>query len=157
MRIAYLLTGSRDAAQELVQSVLARALLKWGAITQLENVDAYLRRALINERTSQWRRFGRRETPVAALPQAGAHDAIAASDERSALLRVLRDLPRKQRAALVLRFLEDLADDEIALILDCSTSTVRSHVARGLARVRATLDVSTDDPAQDHALNGGTR
>ncbi|MEP7054408.1 MAG: SigE family RNA polymerase sigma factor [Actinomycetota bacterium] len=155
LRIAYLLTGNRDTAQELVQSVLARALLRWGRITQFENIDAYLRRALINERTSQWRRFGRREAPVATPPHAGIHDEITQSDERQALLGVLRQLPRKQRAALVLRFFEDLPDDEIAAILDCSTSTVRTHVARGLATLRTTLDITAGDPAQDHALNGG--
>lgn len=156
MRFAYLLTGSRDTAQDLVQSVLSRALLRWGRIAEYESLDAYLRRALVNERTTQWRRWGRRHTARELLPEHGGADQLAQSDERQALLGVLQQLPRKQRAALVLRFFEDLPDDEIAVILGCTTGTVRSHVARGLAKVRRTLDITADDPTQDHALNGGS-
>lgn len=141
-----------------MQSVLSRALLRWRHISNYENVDAYLRRALINERTSQWRRWGRRDAPLDAVAHLRADgDALARTDEREALLGLLRALPRNQRAALVLRFLEDMPDDAIADILSCSASTVRSHIARGLRALRATLDVSAGDPANDHALNGGTR
>lgn len=157
LRIAYLLTGSRDAAHDLVQAVLARALLKWGRITEYDNIDAYLRRALINERTSQWRRVRRRESPSANVPDSLGTDDIARADDRAALLGVLRQLPRKQCAAIVLRYFEDMPDDEIAEILNCSISTVRSHVARGLAKARVTLDLAAPDPLTDHALNGGPR
>lgn len=157
MRFARVLTGNRDTAHDLLQSVLARAFLRWHHITQYEDVDSYLRRALINERTSQWRRWGRRHSVRDQLPDSIGHDEMALSDERQALLGVLRQLPRKQRAALVLRFLEDMPDADIAVILDCSVSTVRSHVARGLAGVRSSLNIAVDDPAADHALNGGSQ
>jgi RNA polymerase sigma-70 factor (sigma-E family) len=143
LRVAYLITCDRMAAQDVVQSVLGRALLSWGRIAR-DNPDAYLRRAMLNERTSVWRRWGRREIATATLPTGPTTDAIGASDRRAELVSLLRQLPPRQRAAVVLRYLEDLPDDQIADILQCSAATVRSQVSRGLAKLRGLLDVVSD-------------
>ena len=120
VRVAYLLTGDHALAQDLVQAVLSRALLSWGRLSQLDDVDAYLRRAVVNARTSWWRRVSRHESPA---------------EDRGELAR----LPYAQRAVLVLRYFEDLPDAQIASILDCAESTVRSHARRGLATLRVSF------------------
>jgi RNA polymerase sigma factor (sigma-70 family) len=84
--------------------------------------------------------------PLADLPEAAARDDISARHaQRDAAWRLLADLPRQQRAVLVLRFYEDLPDDEIATILGCSPVTVRSNASRGLATLRANLPTSDKD------------
>lgn len=155
LRFAFLLTGNHATAEDAVQTVLARAFLGWTRIKHYGNLDAYFRRALVNERTTQWRRNRKREVSLETLPELVCPDTLARSDDRLALMGVMSRLPRKQRAAIVLRYFEGLPDAEIAVILDCSTSTVRTLVARGLSKIRATVDVSADDTTQEHVLNGG--
>ncbi len=155
MRVAYLLTGDGHTAQDLVQSVLAKALLRWNRILESDDVDSYLRRAIVNERTSRWRGYGRREVATGVPPELADEGAFARLDDRAALLGVLKGLPRKQRAAVVLRYFEDLPDEQIAVILGCSVGTVRSQVARGLDKVRAAVAIGATQPHEDHALNGG--
>jgi RNA polymerase sigma factor (sigma-70 family) len=105
--------------------------------------EAYARRALVNRSANRWRRRGRR--PEAPL---GSHD-VAAPDHsehivvRDTVVAALRTLPPRQRAAVVLRYLEDLPVTEVARALDCSEGNVKSSVSRGLARLRAALDPVT--------------
>jgi DNA-directed RNA polymerase specialized sigma24 family protein len=82
VRVAYLLTGDQHLAQDLVQGVLSRAMLSWGRLSQLDDVDAYLRRAVVNGRTSWWRRVSRHESSVALLPVAAVP---APSEDRAAM------------------------------------------------------------------------
>lgn len=137
LRIAYLLTGDRHSAEDLVQEVLEQMYVKWRRIHGMP--EAYARRALVNRAANRWRRRGRR--PEAPL---GGHD-VAAPDHsdhvvvRDAVLDALRVLPARQRAAVVLRYLEDLPVAEVARALDCSEGTVKSSVSRGLASLRAAL------------------
>ena len=102
--------------------------------------DAYVRRMVVNANVSQWRRTGRRELVVADVrPVASSRDDAEALATADAVWRVCSALPRRQRAAVVLRFYEDLEYDEIARILDCSQVTVRSQIHRALASLRAEL------------------
>jgi RNA polymerase sigma-70 factor (sigma-E family) len=147
LKVAYLQTGNAATAQDIVQSVLGRAMLSWQRIAA-GNPDAYLRRAILNERTTLWRRIGRRELLGGEPKDAGVADGSAVTDTRLVLVAALRQLPSRQRAAVVLRYLEDLPDAEIAVILDCTPATVRSHIFRGLARLRPLLgeEPSNCDP-----------
>jgi len=134
VRLARLLVGDDQLADDLVQDVLAKAYVRWSRIARAEHPDRYVRRMLVNARNSWWRRAVNREVSVPVVREA----AVAAADhgDRDALWRLVRALPERQRAVLVLRFYEDLDDTEIAEILGCSPVTVRTHAMRGLARLR---------------------
>nr|WP_182523805.1 SigE family RNA polymerase sigma factor [Nocardioides dongkuii] len=147
LRFAYLVTGSQQAAEEAVQSALTRACERWSRVSRTEDPDAYVRRMVVNEHVSGWRRAGRREVPVAEVRDQvrdTAVDPTALVDESDAVWRVCSTLPRQQRAAVVLRFYEDLEYAEVASLLGCSESTVRSHVHRALTALRAALTTQED-------------
>jgi RNA polymerase sigma factor (sigma-70 family) len=107
----------------------------------MERPEAYLKTVLVNEHLRWWRRRASREVPVAAVaadaPVAG--DPAAEQASRDAAWALLAGLPRRQRAVLVLRYYEDLADTEIAAVLGCAPATVRSQAARALATLRAAV------------------
>jgi RNA polymerase sigma-70 factor (sigma-E family) len=139
LRFALMLCGDRYRAEDLVQSVLVRAHQRWGRIAAMERPEAYVKAALVNEHLRWWRRRSSRELPVADpddrdLPAVA--DPAGPQASRDAAWRLLRGLPPAQRAVLVLRYYEDLADAEIAAILGCSPATVRSRAARALAVLR---------------------
>jgi len=135
-RFAVALTGHPQQAEDLLQSVLARAYRHWGRI-QEGHPEAYLRQAMCREQISWFRRPGwGRELASDRLPERRASDGTAAVDLRLALRQALAQLGPRHRAVLVLRYLEDLPDDQIASILGCKPATVRSLVARALGRIR---------------------
>jgi len=146
LRLALMLSGGVHSAEDLVQTVLARAHRRWDRIGALEHPEAYLRTMVVNEFLS-WRRLLRnREQPLGELPEQPTGEDIGLRQaQRDAAWRMLAELPRQQRAVLVLRFYEDLPDDEIAAVLRCSASTVRSNAARGLARLRAGLPAHEEE------------
>lgn len=136
LRTAYLLTGNRADAEDLVQTALAKLYLSWHRVQRRDSVDAYVRRIMVNENASLWRRpFKRRETPTDELPeQAGAAPEY---DDRSQLLwSFVQTLPRKQRAVVVLRYYEELSEAEVADVLGISVGTVKSQASRALAGLR---------------------
>jgi RNA polymerase sigma-70 factor (sigma-E family) len=140
LRTAYLLTGARPAAEDLVQTALLRAMRRW---SRIDDPVAYLRRVMVNQRTSGWRRAARlTEQLTAHLPEradgADLAEGVATRDE---LVRALAELPPKMRAVLVLRYWEDLSEAETAELLGCSVGTVKSQASRGLARLRIGLEV----------------
>jgi RNA polymerase sigma-70 factor (sigma-E family) len=149
LRLAYLMTGDRVAAQDAVQAVLGRALLSWRRIAN-DNPDAYLRRAILNERTSVWRRWGRREVTSDVVPVRHSDDHSGRADRRADLMAALRKLPPGQRAVIALRYLEDLPDEAVADIVQCSPATVRSQAFRGLAKLRTLLDLPEDATTPSH-------
>ena len=140
VRSAYLVCHDRGVAEDLVQEALARLHLNWGRINRDGNLDAYVWRSLINQLTSWRRKRSWHEAPTlfvdASRTAVDQVDAVTARDE---VWRLLATLPARQRAAIVLRYYEDLADRDIAALLDCSEVTVRSHVAKGLAKLRKHL------------------
>ncbi len=140
LRFAYLVTGSAPAAQDAVQSALAGVLARWAAVADAPDADAYVRRAITNAHISAWRRFGRRQHPVADPPPISAvPDHAATLAEHDAVWRLCAALPPAQRAAVVLRFYEDLDYPEIAAVLGCAEATARSHIHRALVRLRTEL------------------
>jgi RNA polymerase sigma-70 factor (sigma-E family) len=141
VKYAVLLCGSRAQAEDIVHDVLTRVYPRWGdLVARPGSVLAYVRRAVTNEHVSWRRRWSTRTTVlVDDLTQFDAPaPARPAGDDL--LWRSLRRLPARQRAALVLRFYEDLDDDEIAAVLACRPGTVRSLVSRGLATLRTAED-----------------
>lgn len=143
LRLAYLLTGNTADAQDVVQEALARALPRWDRIARSNDIDAYVRRMVVNSHVSWWRRFGKREFPAAEVRMTGTvpdvADLVTERSETGRLWRACDQLPRDQRVAVVLRYAEGLDYAAIASLTECAEATARSRVHRGLARLRATL------------------
>ena len=142
LRYATALTCDPHLAQDVVQEVLLRAQQRWDRIADMHAPDLYVRRMITNEYLS-WRRRRAARTVAstnATLDELGPPTADPATShaERDAMRHRIARLPRKQRAAIVLRYFEDRTDAEIADVLGCTAGTVRSHVSRALASLRAT-------------------
>lgn len=132
-RAAYLLTGDRHHAEDLLQTALARAATRW---ERLEEPEAYVRRVLYTQAVSWWRQLRRR--PAEALVEGPAQAARPAAEVETRLVleRALRRLTPKQRAVLVLRFYEDRTEAQTAQLLGCAVGTVKSQTRHALARLR---------------------
>jgi RNA polymerase sigma-70 factor (sigma-E family) len=139
VRGAFLLTGDRQLAEDLVQTVLAKVALRWGRIVAEGNPAPYVRVAIVRTAIGWRRRRWWGEVPSSPLPDHAGGDATAAVAGRDVLRRALLTLPPRQRAAVVLRFYEDLSEVDTAAALGCSVGTVKSQTAKGLARLRAQL------------------
>lgn len=147
LRLAYTLTGNVADAEDVVQEALARALPRWERIAAMDDVDAYVRRMVINAHTSRWRRWRRRETPVEQVypPEpVGDGEPRVEPDERQRIWRACQSLPEAQRTAVVLRYYEQLEYAEIAALTHVREGSVRSRVSRGLAALRVELG---EDPS----------
>ncbi len=140
LRAAYLLTGDRSSAQDLAQETAVRVLLAWSKVERSAEPAAYARKVLLNVFLAGRRRRWSAEVATGALPEHPAADPYAAADDREVLQRALQALPARQRAAVVLRRLEDLSEQETARVLDCSVGTVKSLTSRGTAALRAQLE-----------------
>jgi RNA polymerase sigma-70 factor (sigma-E family) len=149
LKTAYLLTGSPHLAEDLVQSCLLKVMGRW---REVQEPMAYLRRAMVNDHTSVWRRL-RRELLSAQLPEPGGGDPTAGLADRTALVAELARLPKRMRSVLVLRYWEDLSEAETAKVLGCSVGTVKSQASRGLARLRTVFMESAVDA--DATRGGG--
>ncbi|QKW20420.1 SigE family RNA polymerase sigma factor [Kitasatospora sp. NA04385] len=137
LRTATLIAGNRDLGEELLQDCLVKLYVRWHRVG-VEDPHAYLRRMLVNGNISRWRRF-RRETLTDQLPEPAVGHPGPAEDGMDELHRALRSLPLKQRAVVVLRYVEDLTEKDTAAVLGCSVGTVKSHHARAMARLRTVL------------------
>jgi RNA polymerase sigma-70 factor (sigma-E family) len=138
VRLARGLLKDPHLAEDVVQDVLARALLQWPRVSAARDVDAYVRRMVVNACTSWFRRAARRErvTDQPLVLDRPVSDRTEQFVDRDLLVALLRRLPAKQQAVLVLRHYEGLADIDIARALNCTEVTVRSNAHRGLARLR---------------------
>jgi RNA polymerase sigma-70 factor (sigma-E family) len=136
LRLSILLVGSREAAEDLVQEAFIRAAPRLDALGPTE-VGPYLRATVLNLWKNRLRRAAieRRHRP-SSMPEARGE---AAFDDREAIWRVVRRLPDRQRACIVLRYYEDLSEREVADILGCSVGSVKSHSSRAIARLRKEL------------------
>ena len=140
LRTAYLLTGHAQDAEDLVQTTLVKVVPQWRRIS--DNPEPYVRRVLVNENVSRWRRRRWREQATDALPE-----VLASEPDRAELLAVrdaLRSLAPRQRAVLVLRYYEGLSEAEIAATLGIAPGTVKSQARDGLARLRQALPAGED-------------
>lgn len=141
-RLAYLLTGDHDEAEDLLQNSLAKVYRNWHRIQMVELPDAYVRRIMVNENNSRWRRaLRRKESAGSHVLEVFEQPAPAGIDkaESIALWDQVQGLPRQQRAAVVLRFYEDMTEAQTAEILGCTVGTVKSHTSRALSALRTTM------------------
>jgi RNA polymerase sigma-70 factor (sigma-E family) len=141
LRLAYLLTGDRHRAEDALQDVLERMYVRWRHIRG--SPDAYARRSIANRAIGQhrWRRR-HGEAPLTEAAEPRVDDPAIEVSGRQAVLAVLGELTARQRAAVVLRYLEELPITDVADLLGCSEASVKSHCARGLAKLRQALPLS---------------
>ncbi|WP_405550442.1 SigE family RNA polymerase sigma factor [Streptomyces sp. NBC_01171] len=142
MRTAFLLTGERHAAEDLVQSTLERVYTAWRSVGKADDPDAYVRRVMINLHARRHRRrlkefLAPRDDSGLAREEADVGDRIAQADDRGVLLQALARLPPRQREAVVLRYWGDLTETQTAQAMGCSVGTVKSNAAKGIAKLRA--------------------
>jgi RNA polymerase sigma-70 factor (sigma-E family) len=138
LRVAFTLTGDQRAAEDLVQGALAKAFSRW---RRIDDVEAYVRRIIYNDQMSVWRHGNRhRELPTEQVPEQATPDR---HEHDTTLRMVLRDallaLPPRQRAVLVLRYLEDLDVQQTAKMLGCRPGTVASQTSRALEKLRESM------------------
>lgn len=140
-RFAYLVAGNSADAPDLVQDALARALPRWHALAEAGTAEAYVKRSIVNGSISGWRKRRRLVLvdPASAAVEREATGGPEEAADAAAAWELVKGLPPTQRAAVVLRFYEDLSYAQIALVLDCAEATARSHVHRALARLRDRL------------------
>jgi RNA polymerase sigma-70 factor (sigma-E family) len=141
LRTAYLLTGNRHDAEDLVQTAFAKLYLSWDKVRHQSSIDGYVRRILVNEQNSLWRRAWKKREHTADDAVLHAldtphHDAYD-DGIGSALWEVVQTLPRKARAVVVLRYYEQMSEAETAAVLGISVGTVKSQTSRALATLRA--------------------
>ncbi|MFC5719904.1 SigE family RNA polymerase sigma factor [Streptomyces gamaensis] len=138
-RTARSLTPNPCDAEDLLQTALTKTYLAWERIEDHRALDGYVRRALVNTRTSQWRKRKVEEFPYEELPE---RDPVISADPaeqqalRDAMWRAVRRLPDRQRAMVVLRYYEDLTEVQTAELLGVSVGTVKSAVSRALGKLR---------------------
>ncbi len=157
LRTAYMLTGNRADAEDLLQTALAKTYLSWDRIREREALDGYVRRILVNTQTSFWRRRRVDEYPSDVLPEMPGRDETADADLHDALWNALRGLPKRQRAMVVLRYYEDLSEAETAQVLGVSVGTVKSTTSRALSKLRESSLLASgrpDDPRTALPIDG---
>ena len=146
LRTAYLLTGDRHLAEDLLQTALTKAYPLWGGIREPRAAESYVRTAMVRTLISWRKRHSwTRETAFATPPE---HPQAAAPgddvESRTRLWPIVLTLPPRQRAVIVLRYYEDLTEPQTAEILGCSTGAVKSHNARALHTLRTRLGEPED-------------
>jgi RNA polymerase sigma-70 factor (sigma-E family) len=157
LRTAYLLAGDWATAEDLLQTALTKTYLAWKRLGQIEAVEPYARRVLVNTATSWWRRRWHGERPTEVLPERAAGDGQDERVERDALWRYVKALPTRQRAVLVLRFYEDLSEAQTAQLLGVSVGTVKSQCSRALATLRQRLGEAGLAPVRPAATTDAGR
>jgi len=138
LRTAYRLTGDTATAEDVVQTALAKLYLAWGRVREQGAMDAYVRRIVVNECHSLWRRpWRRREITTATLPDRPAPET--GREDADEVWRWVATLPPRQRAVIVLRYYEQLTEAEIAAALGISEGTVKSQASRALSALRTRI------------------
>ncbi len=147
LRTARSLTANPSDAEDLLQTALAKTYLAWERIQDHRALDGYVRRALVNTRTSQWRRRKVDEFACDELPEPDplpSPDPAEQQAVRDAMWRAVGKLPARQRAMVVLRYYEDLSEMQTAEVLGVSVGTVKSAVSRALAKLREDAQLASD-------------
>jgi RNA polymerase sigma-70 factor (sigma-E family) len=136
LRMALLLTRNLADAEDLVQAALAKTYQAWDRIEDRNALDGYVRRAMVNTHISWWRRRRLEEYPTDEIPDRAIADHGGDSELSDALSRALDRLPSRMRAAVMLRYFEDMSEAEVAQALGISLGTVKSTVSRAVAKLR---------------------
>jgi RNA polymerase sigma-70 factor (sigma-E family) len=141
-RTAFLLTGDQHRAEDLVQAALLEVFRRWPRLRDRVDPVGYARKTVVTTHLNLVRRLSWREVPVATVPDDGGaeSDGHDGTVQRLALRSALLGLPPRMRAVLVLRYFDDLSEQDTAAALGCSQGTVKSSASRGLARLREVLD-----------------
>jgi len=144
LRYGYVLSGNAHDAADLTQEALARVGGVWQRVRGRGDPEAYVRTTMARLHVSRWRRL-RRELLVDRLPERGYAEAgLARVEDDLGAWKALAELPARQRAVLVLRYYEQLTDEEIAAVLGIARGTVRSQAARALDKLRELMPASAD-------------
>ena len=151
LRTAYLLTGNVADAEDLVQSALTKTYVAWDRIQDRSALDGYVRRAIVNTHISWWRRRRVEEYPTDEIPDQAVIDHPESSDIEESLRRAIDRLPQRMRAAVMLRFYDDMTEAEVAEVLGVSLGTVKSTVSRAVAKLRIDTELQPElaDPPRD--------
>ena len=143
-RAAYLMVGDVSLAQDLVQEALTKTYVAWPRLHDKGNAEAYTRKAITTTAISWFRRKGwSHERSTASPPELGTPGHAEGVTQSAWLWAALQDLPARQRAAIVLRFYEDLTEAQTAEAMGCAVGTVKSQVSAGIAKLRERF---ADDP-----------
>lgn len=141
-RTAMSLTGNNQAdAEDLVQATLVKTYLAWEKIAGAEAPDTYVRRIMVNTHISGWRRRRVDEYPTDELPEEPTDGQVPDCELHEVVRRALDRLPRRMRAAVMLRYYDDMSEPEVAAALGISVGTVKSTVARAVAKLRADAEL----------------
>ena len=152
LRTAFLLTGDQGLAEDLVQTALEKTVRRWSVGGEPSSLEAYVRRVMYREQVSRWRRRRLVEVPAAELPEWRVHSRVGdAVEDHLVLQQALQQIGRRQRAVLVLRYFEDLSEQQVADVLGISLGTVKSQAHRGLVRLREAFG------GFEPVLEGGSR
>ncbi len=155
VRSAWLLTGDRATAQDLVQTALAKTWVRWDRVVRQEAPEGYVRRVMVTTYLSWRRRRWHGELPTDTVPERAAErDLFGEAELRATVRAALDELPRRQRAVVVLRYFDDLTEAQTAQALGCSVGTVKSQSAKALAKLRASAHLSAiwgEEVSHDHS------
>ncbi|WP_181764856.1 SigE family RNA polymerase sigma factor [Streptomyces albidus (ex Kaewkla and Franco 2022)] len=158
LRTARSLTANPCDAEDLLQTALTKTYLAWERIEDHRALDGYVRKALLNTRTSQWRKRRVDEFACDELPEPEplpGPDAAEAQAVRDAMWQAVLKLPARQRAMVVLRYYEDLSEVQTAAVLGVSVGTVKSAVSRALVKLREDPQLATDVQGEPEAPEPG--
>ena len=147
-RLAYLVCGDWHRAEDIVQTALAKMYVRWARIRRDEGPEPYARRSVLNAAIDERRRPWRREHAVPGLPDG---PGVIEPSMDAIVVEALLSLAPRQRAVVVLRYVEDLDVAQTAHILGISTGTVKSQAAKGLDALRKRLPLPTVAPSQGGA------
>lgn len=142
VRLAAFLTGDRDTAEEVVQDAYVKVHGSWRGLREPDKADAYLRTAVVNASRSRMRRrqVAAKHRPEPLPDMASAESFALQTTRREAVLAALRQLPRRQREAVTLRYYGDLTEAQTATAMGCSVGSVKSHTSRAMAALRPLLE-----------------
>jgi len=150
-RMAFLLCGDWHAAEDLVQTTLAKVFVSWRKIRRQDAEHAYAARTLVNTYLADKRLKRSEEILTSRLPERSIQSP--APETRIVVLNALASLPPKSRAVVVLRYWADLSVDQVAAVLGCSPGNVKSQSARALSKLRTVLgDVAAEFGSPGHSL-----
>lgn len=136
-RLSYAISGDVGRAEDAVQSAMAKAYASWRRVSSADNPEAYIRRMVVNEtlaaqRRGWWKSERSGDVPEVAIVDSTEQQVV----NRAELWEALTSLAPRQRAVLVLRYYEDLSEQQIAEVLNCSKGTVKSQASDALAKLR---------------------
>jgi len=150
LRFGLVLTGNSAAAEDLVQTALARSWRAW-RLRRIDDPQAFVRKVMVNSYASWYRQLATSEAVAASVAQNTViTDEATRVDDRDAVWRALLTLPPKQRTVIVLRYYEELSESEIAAVMGTTTGTVKSQASRALRRLADVITTADLTEARTH-------